>query len=93
MTLVRFSTMSSDRYRELLDMVGLTPTGAGPFFGYDDRSARRWSEDALPIPIAVAALLEVMVVCTLNADDVRAITSKYQPERERDDGDHADGNA
>ena len=72
----RFSAMSPDRYRALLDAVGLTPTGAAPFFGYDDRSARRWSEGMLPIPIAVAALLEVMAVCGLNADDVLAITGE-----------------
>jgi hypothetical protein len=74
MTLVRFSTMSADRYRELLDEVGLTVTGAAEFFGYDDRSARRWAEAALPIPIAVAALLQVMAVCRLSPDDVNAIT-------------------
>jgi hypothetical protein len=73
MTLTRFSNMTADHYRRLLDATGLTQVSAGRFFGYDERTARRWATGELPVPIAVAYLLELMEAFDLTPDAVRKI--------------------
>ena len=72
---VLYSELRPDKYRALLDEVGLTIAGAGTFFGYDDRTARRWVSGALPIPIPVAMVLSLMRHHRLTPDDVMNIMS------------------
>jgi hypothetical protein len=74
MPLTPFSEMTPDEYRELIATVGLTQNGGAAFFGYDDRTARRWASGARPIPISVAMVLLLMRHYHLSPDDVLNVT-------------------
>jgi hypothetical protein len=73
-----YSNLTPDQYRELLDRVGITVTGAADFFGYDDRTVRRWAEGANPIPLSVAFVLYMMVAFEQTPQAVLALADRWE---------------
>ena len=61
--------MTANQYRSALEKLGLSQRGAGPFFGVDERTSRRWAADGPPE--AVAKLLRLMVRLDLKPEDVK----------------------
>jgi len=60
--------MTANQYRAAIEKLGLSQRKAGPFFGVDERTSRRWAENGPPE--AVAKLLRLMVRLELKPDDV-----------------------
>lgn len=79
--------MTSDRYRELLEILGLSLGAAGRFLGVAERNSRRWATGVHAPPQYVALLFELMAVIGAKPDDVTAlISAEEETETETDDG-------
>ena len=50
--------MTPDRYREVLGLLRMNPTGLSLLIDCDERLARRWASGRVPIPAELAAWLE-----------------------------------
>jgi hypothetical protein len=61
--------VTANQYRAALAKLGLSQRKAGPFFGVNERTSRRWAEDGPPE--AVAKLLRLMVRLDLSPDEVK----------------------
>jgi transcriptional regulator with XRE-family HTH domain len=59
--------MTTDRFREILELVGMTQVGAARFFDVDERTARRWAAGEIEIPRSIAMLLELMAARKVKA--------------------------
>jgi hypothetical protein len=60
--------VTPNQYRAAIERLGLSQRAAGPFFGVDERTSRRWASDGPPE--AVAKLLRLMIKLGLGPKDV-----------------------
>lgn len=67
-----------ERYRRLLDVVGLSQVGAGKFLGINSRTSRRFASGDSEIPDAIFILLEIMAAKKIDPDTARKI-ARFQP--------------
>ncbi len=67
--------MNRERYRELLDALGLSQVDAARFLNYDARTVRRWALGEYPVPCVVAILLQIMVAREISPNAARKIAS------------------
>lgn len=63
-----------ERYRELIELLGMTQIGAAKFMDIGERTSRRWAVGDVEVPLAVLMLLETMVHESLTPHDVRVLT-------------------
>lgn len=52
--------MNPDRFRECLALLHWTQRGVAAILGVDERRVRRWATGVYPIPVDVAAWLELL---------------------------------
>lgn len=62
-----------ERYRELIELLGMTQIGAAKFMDIGERTSRRWAVGDVEVPLAVLMLLETMVRERLTPQDVRIL--------------------
>jgi NOL1/NOP2/fmu family ribosome biogenesis protein len=60
--------MTPERYRELLQEIGLTQNAASRFFDVRDETARDWARGK-DIPASVAMLLEIMALFDITPEE------------------------
>lgn len=87
------ATMSLEEYRESIQALGMTFTGAGRFFRVDERTVRRWATGELSIPFAVSLLLRLMLAKGLSPEKVLEATGFTVPEGIHDQRGRARSNA
>ncbi len=66
-------TMTSKRYNECLELLGLNQRAAGKFLGYNERTSRRFASGEADVPDSVAGLLELMVRTKHSPDQMLAL--------------------
>jgi hypothetical protein len=66
--------MTPKRFKEAIEIVGLTKESAHLFFGVNDKLVGRWMSGELVIPRTVELLVELMVSYDLTAERVEQIT-------------------
>jgi hypothetical protein len=66
-----------ERYRALIDQLGLTHRGVGRFLDVNERLSRRWPTAETEVPLAVIMFLELMVEYKLTPDQVRALLGRH----------------
>lgn len=72
--------MSIDEYRETVQALGMTLTGAARYFRVDERTARRWANGELPIPFAVGLLLRFQLAKGFSPERVLTTAGFSVPE-------------
>lgn len=60
------------RYRDLIERLGMTQVGAAKFLDIGERTSRRWATDDIEVPLGVIMLLEIMVKHGITPHDARA---------------------
>lgn len=53
--------MTPDEYRESIDKLGLTQSGAARMLGVDERTSRRWANGERDIPPPVQRFLRFLI--------------------------------
>lgn len=57
-------------YQSAIARLGLTQVGAGRFFGYNDRTVRRWAEGEQPIPRIIEIVIWLMLKFNVKHGDI-----------------------
>jgi hypothetical protein len=69
----RSVTMKAERYRAIIQRLGMSEVGAAKFLDIGERTSRRWAsdrEDSSP-PLATEMLLEFMLMTNMLPNDLR----------------------
>lgn len=77
------------RYRDLIDKLGMTQVGAAKFLDIGERTSRRWATNDIDVPLGVVMLLELMVKHGITPHDARALAG--QPDKRTDYSDQRRG--
>ena len=67
------ATSRFQRYRDLIEKLGMTQVGAAKFLDVGERTSRRWATDEIDVPLGVIMLLEIMVKHGITPHDARAL--------------------
>lgn len=62
--------MTPTQFRAALNRLGLTQVGAARLFDVDGRTARRWIAGDLPVPTAVAVLINLLLSGKIQISDI-----------------------